>query len=165
MNKTLYIISGPQGSGKTSWCKKQLTTLGKHCVHVSRDEIRFSLLTDGEGYFAKEKETYTKFIEHINNFLKDNITDTILADATFLTDKSRKKFLKRLELNENIKIKLIIMDTSLYTCLRRNDSRTGKEFVPIDTVITAWEIFERRTTIERINETVVIGGEDAFYHN
>ena len=52
--KKVWILCGIPGSGKSTWIRKQIAENGG--VHCSRDEIRFSLLKDGEDYFAHENE-------------------------------------------------------------------------------------------------------------
>ena len=52
---TLYIMCGPSGCGKTTWAhnfiKEQHET--NDIRYVSRDEIRFSLIKEGEEYFSR----------------------------------------------------------------------------------------------------------------
>lgn len=154
-------MSGIMGSGKTEYiknCRKYSDNI-RETATVSRDEIRFCLLQEGEDYFAYEKEVFNKFVEQTQQYLNNEKISTIFADATFLTDKSRNKFLNRLKITDAIEIKLIIMDTSLHTCLKRNTHRYGRAKVPETAIIEAWERMERTTGIERINETIVKWGE------
>lgn len=159
MKKTLFIMSGVMASGKSHYATKHSPLYNCKSKIVSRDLIRFSLLKDDEDYFAHEKQAYNRFVQEVQNYLDDDETPSIYADATFLTDKARRKFLNRLNLADDVEVKLIIMDTSLYTCLERNGSRKGRNHVPESAIIEAWEKFERVTNIERINETVVVWGE------
>ena len=52
--KKLYVMCGGPGSGKSTWIKKNLPTFKGYTKVVSRDEIRFSLVKEGEEYFSKE---------------------------------------------------------------------------------------------------------------
>ena len=45
-------MCGPAGSGKSTWLIKQMKS--KTDVCISRDNIRFGLLKEGEDYFAHE---------------------------------------------------------------------------------------------------------------
>ena len=58
MNK-LYLMVGIPGSGKSTFIAntKEVRTL-----IVSRDAIRFSMVSEGESYFKKEKEVFNTFI-------------------------------------------------------------------------------------------------------
>ena len=50
--KRIYILMGTPAAGKSTFLKKI-----KNGLIVSRDAIRFSLLKEGEDYFAHETET------------------------------------------------------------------------------------------------------------
>ena len=54
MKKKLYLLVGPAGSGKTTWVREHATP--GTSAHISRDRIRFSMLKEGEYYFAREDE-------------------------------------------------------------------------------------------------------------
>ena len=58
----LYISCGVPGSGKSTFLNK---TKGEEEVVISRDEIRFSLLKEGEAYFAHEEEVFRIFCNTI----------------------------------------------------------------------------------------------------
>lgn len=159
MKKQLILMSGVMGSGKShyAYARTRLDSFNERVV--SRDEIRFSLLKDDEDYFAHEKQVYRRFVQQVQDYLNDNETAVIWADATFLTDKARKRFLDELELNNDVKVKLIIMDTTLCTCLKRNEKRLGRSQAPEEKIIEAWEKFERVTGIEKIDEVEIAWGE------
>ena len=64
--KVLYLLCGPSGSGKSTFAKledSKRKLVGENCLIISRDIIRFSLLKDGEDYFAHEKEVFNIFIK------------------------------------------------------------------------------------------------------
>ena len=56
MAKQLFIMIGAPGSGKSTWVKKQLRN--DIDAYVSRDEIRFSMLQEGDAYFKYEKDSW-----------------------------------------------------------------------------------------------------------
>ena len=58
---TLYILIGVPGVGKSYFAKKKLME-GPGWKYISRDEIRYSLLKEGEDYFSHENEVFEKFI-------------------------------------------------------------------------------------------------------
>lgn len=63
---TLFIMVGLPGSGKSTFLKRrahEFTTSRCGYTVVSRDAIRFSLLSDTDDYFAKENEVFKKFTQ------------------------------------------------------------------------------------------------------
>ena len=86
-HKKVWLLSGVPGSGKTTWVKQQIAEKGG--VHCSRDEIRFSLLKEGEDYFAHEDEVVALWLEKVTNAINDPEVENIYVDATHLTEKSR----------------------------------------------------------------------------
>lgn len=134
MRKTLYLMCGPAGTGKSTYVSKKIISEDKFCHHSSRDTIRFGLLKDGEHYFAREDEVFDLFCEDINETLHSDLYDCVFADATHLTAKSRQKTLDKLNL-KNIDIVPVFMEVPYVETLRRNSERTGRKFVP-EKVIT-----------------------------
>ena len=134
MRKTLYLMCGPAGTGKSTYVSKKILSEDKFCHHSSRDTIRFGLLKEGEHYFAREDEVFDLFCEDINETLHSDLYDCVFADATHLTVKSRQKTLDKLDL-KNIDIVPVFMEVPYVETLRRNSERTGRKFVP-EKVIT-----------------------------
>ena len=64
---TLYISSGLPGAGKSTFLKK---IKKEEEVIISRDEIRFSMLKEGDDYFKYEDRVYDIFISKIVKNLK-----------------------------------------------------------------------------------------------
>ena len=137
MVKQLFIMIGAPGSGKSTWVKRQLKM--DIDAYVSRDEIRFNLLQDGEDYFSHEKEVFNTFIDNIAMFLNEpNDIYRVFADASHLNYGSRMKLINGLKSRgvdfENVDINYIFMYTSLKTCLERNAKREGRARVPDRTI-------------------------------
>lgn len=123
--KNLVIVAGIPGSGKSTWIEQ---SLGENDVHISRDAIRFSLLEEGEDYFAHETQTFDKFVSAINENL--NAGKRVFADATHINWASRRKLLERIRDKENIDIDVYTFATPLEVCLERNEQREGRARVP-----------------------------------
>ena len=122
---------------QATWVKKQLRP--DIDAYVSRDEIRFALLQEGEDYFAHEKEVFNTFVEKIATYLKDeNDLYRVFADASHLNYGSRMKLLNALKEQgvnfSTIDVNYIFMFTSLETCLMRNSQREGRARVPDRTI-------------------------------
>jgi len=129
MKPKLFIMCGCPGSGKTTYAKKYL--MNDNTIYVSRDEIRFSLLREGDTYFSREKEVYREFIWKIYNALY-NEHKNVIADATHLNEKSRAKLFSSLPIDfTKIDVIGIYMNTPLEICLEQNEIRKGtKAYVP-----------------------------------
>lgn len=135
MKQRLYIMIGCPGSGKTTFAKNKLITpQNSRILYISRDEIRFSLLKEGEDYFLREKEVYREFIFQIYDGLRKGYD--IIADATHLNTKSRNKLFKNIPNDlTNVEVVAIYMRTPLEKCIERNEKRKGtKTYVPVDSL-------------------------------
>lgn len=114
----LILVCGCPGSGKTTWIKNNLT---EKDIHVSRDEIRFSLIKEGEEYFSHENEVYQIFWNTINEKLK--LGFNVFADQTNLTPKARKYLINHIEGYD--KLKIVWVDVPIEVALSRNENRKG----------------------------------------
>ena len=123
----LFLTVGIPGSGKSTKVKQLIKEKGG--IRISRDEIRFSLLNDGDDYFSKEKEVMKIFISSIQNAINSKI-ENIYIDATHLTEKSRIALLNKLNLNEEVLIHCLVFAIDIDICIERNNNRIGREFVP-----------------------------------
>lgn len=121
----LYIGIGVPGAGKSTYFKT-FTRFNKPVPVVSRDEIRFSIVSETEPYFSKEDEVVKKFIAQINTALKH--TD-VVADATHLTQKARKTLLSKITTEHSTVA--VYFNVPLEVCLERNVKRKGtRSYVP-----------------------------------
>ena len=121
----LYILCGIPCSGKSTWAKGFLMD----AYHISRDEIRFSMLKDGEEYFSHETEVYKEFIYEIAQTLMHGYD--VIADATHINKSSRSKLIKAIDqYYTNYQIVYVVFNTPLTRCQTLNATRTGRNFVP-----------------------------------
>lgn len=120
----LYLMSGVPGSGKSYWCKKNIP---EEAVYVSRDEVRFSMLEDGDEYFSKETEVFKEFIRRIDEGLAGG--RDVYADATHLNKASRYKTWINLK-NKPEQTMVILIKVPLEVALARNENRSGRAYVP-----------------------------------
>ena len=61
----LWVMCGVPGTGKSTWIKNNLSKFEGEVEVISRDEIRFSMVSEGEEYFSKEDEVFKEFINRI----------------------------------------------------------------------------------------------------
>lgn len=126
--KNLWIICGAPGSGKSTWL---LEHAPKEAVIVSRDKIRFSMLTEDDEYFEHEKEVYKEFCKQIKDSLENSEIHDVYADATHLSPGARLKLLNSININfDEININCINFIIPLEVCLARNEQRKGLTYVP-----------------------------------
>lgn len=135
--KRLILMMGIPGSGKSTFIKNNEHLFSPSHQVISRDKIRFRILTDEDDYFSKEGQVWRNFIIEIKNSLFYN-EDTIV-DATHLNEASRNKLLKALELDScfsesGIEKDIIFINTPLDIAIERNSHRLGREHVPEQTI-------------------------------
>lgn len=122
----LYLMMGIPGSGKSTWIKNHLFPSCQ--VHVSRDNIRFALVNEGEEYFSRETEVFNSFVEQINTYLSKGYD--VYADATHISKASRNKVLSKINSHPK-EINLIWINGGLITALLQNEKRKDtRSYVP-----------------------------------
>ena len=139
MIPTLYILCGVPGCGKTTWARNFIhehDPLYQNIRDVSRDEIRFSILKEGE----------------IDGF-------DVIADATHLNEFSRRKLTQSIDRRyTDYEIVYVVFNVDLQTCLERNAQRTGRACVPEQTVRNMYRDFRLPTKDEdeRVKEIIEV---------
>lgn len=126
--KNLFLLVGIPGSGKSYYCNKKVVE-NKNAIHISRDKIRFSMLKEGQDYFAQETKVFECFTEQVQKAIDSTEYTDIYVDATHLNPKGREKILDCLNLSD-VNIIPVVFHTSLATCISRNNNREGLAKVP-----------------------------------
>ena len=140
-NKTLWMMSGVPGSGKT-YQAHHFFMQGPGWRYISRDEIRFNYLADDEEYFAHESEIFEIFIYKLKEAINGEGIYNIIADATHLNWPSRKKLLINLkhEVNfDTLNIVPTVVKAPKDLCIKRNQMRSGRAQVPDHIIESMWE--------------------------
>ena len=152
MKKHLYLMVGVPGSGKSTYAKN---ILKDGDIYISRDEIRYSLLTEEDDYFAKENEVIKTFIDNIDKSLvMEEYCGDVYADATHLSPKSRAQVLNQLKNKD--KVSVIYLDIPLNIILERNAQRKGRALVPENVVRRMYNSITLPTKAEGIEELIII---------
>ena len=148
----LFIMIGAPRSGTSTFARKRFT----NARHISREEIRFSVLKPDEDYFSKEKLTWKMFIDAIQQAVNDDLCDEIVIDASHLNFPSRRKLTNALDdaLVNSWEIYYIYMDTPYDICCQRNDLRTGRANMPHNVIRDMWN----KMTIPKFSEHANIKG-------
>ena len=141
------VIIGPSGSGKSTWVKNKLMRDGG--IWISRDEIRFNLLQEGEDYFAHEDQVIKLFHKNINAALKNDTIGDVFADATHLSPKARAEVLRALSLDSDIEVNCIFFDVPVDVAIERNEQREGLAYVPRSVI--------RRMNCQKVNPSIEEG--------
>lgn len=145
----LIMFCGIPGSGKSTEAHRMAGSLaarGLTIEYISRDELRFSMISNESEYFSKEKEVFSKFVEKMNNSLNKN--DCTIIDATHISEASRAKILRRVENPNNVRLLVLYLTIPLDVCMQQNDLRTGRERVPHEVIERMAEQFEEPTEKE-----------------
>lgn len=151
MKQRLFMMVGAPGTGKSTFVANNLKD---GFIWISRDRIRYSLLEEGDDYFAKERQVFNQFILSINEAIMWDEYPNIIIDATHLTKASRAKVLKRLASVDEIRA--IVMTTPLEVALERNAKREGRERVPDDVIKSMYDSFELPTKEEGFDSIAYI---------
>lgn len=160
--KKLYLMCGPAGSGKSTWirCNAKAGT----SAHISRDRIRFSMVSKDEYYFSKEDNVYVEFINQIVRALNSPWVDEIYADATHLTKNARKKLIREIDNLSVLPYDLIavVIKPELEQCLAQNAQRSGREFVPETVIRNMYKSFQHPLK-DDLNYEMIIENDKIVY--
>lgn len=148
---TLYVMCGIPGSGKSTWVKNNLTENDKH---ISRDEIRFSMVNRREEYFSKEDKVFEQFCLDIAAALKKGYN--VFADATHINRGSRRKLLQQVAMYAD-SIKAIEVCTPISIALERNEGRKdeGLRYVPPSAIKRMYSQYEEPDYDEGFDEILI----------
>ena len=151
-------MTGIPGIGKSTYIKNNMYD---PCFKtVSRDEIRFSMLREGEEHFSHECDVFDTFVREINESLAAGFHT--VADATHINKASRLKLLRRIDRRLYERVISICLVGDIDIAIARNEKRKGsRRYVPQEAICRMYEQLTLptdkepfdRIIIERIKET------------
>ena len=153
--KKLFVMCGNAGCGKSTWIQNNLHTFEGYTSVVSRDQIRFLFVSEGEDYFSRETEVYAKFIDDIQFGLEN--ADNVIVDATHLNEGSRGKLLRRIgPALKGVEIIAIVIKVPLEVSLDQNEKRKGsRAYVPRSVIRRMYHQFTMPTFEEGFDKIYV----------
>lgn len=153
--KKMFVMCGVAGSGKSTWIQNNWHTFEGYTSVVSRDEIRFLLVPEGEDYFSRETEVYAKFIDDIQFGLEN--ADNVIVDATHLNEGSRGKLLRRIgSALKDVEIIAVVIKVPLEVSLDQNEKRKGsRAYVPRSVIRRMYHQFTMPTFEEGFDKIYV----------
>lgn len=142
MNKKMLILMcGAPGSGKSTYAEKHI---GPNDAYISRDEIRFDLVSENEEYFSKEKQVFALFVEKIQDALNTEGIERVICDATHINERSRDKLCDALDMTNVDSIRCWVVRPAIEETVQRNLERKGtRAYVPLSAVRRMYFSFER----------------------
>ena len=146
--KRVFLTVGIPASGKSTFIRKQIKENGG--AYISRDEVRFSIITDEDDYFGKENLVFDTFVQKVQNAIDDeNGPEDVYIDATHVSWGSRRKILNRLSFGNVKELIWLYFKVSAGTALVRNKSRTGRSLVPETAILSMAESITKPKPNER----------------
>lgn len=155
----VFVSCGIPGSGKSTWIINQMQPMND--ILISRDNIRFMWLKEGEDYFAHENEVRNIFFGAIrsNTFVSKDF-DTVFIDATHLTSKSRRLTMNHIA-PDTYKI-AVSFEVPVEVALERNAHREGRALVPESVIRNMYCNFQKPKLGEGFDEVWHIDAEDVI---
>ena len=127
--KKLFLMVGIPGSGKSTFIKDYTKKMYQSYAVISRDDIRFNMVSEDEPYFSKEKAVFKEFVDKIKESLSKN--DITFADATHINENSRCKLFRALGENlKGIEVHALVFKVPVELAIERNSNREGRKLVP-----------------------------------
>lgn len=90
MEKTVILVGGLPGSGKTTFAKGLAERLG--AKHINSDEVRFAHDLLGDYRLSTKNKVYEFMLAQVEDWLREEIS--VVIDATFYLREHRRNFME-----------------------------------------------------------------------
>ena len=152
--RTLLLLSGLPGSGKSTW-SRQYKRLHPSAKIVSSDEIRKEFFGTTAN-FSDEKRVWSTFLDRLKLFGKQEGA-IVIADSTNLNNHYRRYYVDSTpEYDHHV---LVMFDIPASDCELLNDQRTGDRRLPLEAMKKLESQFEPldEETEKAFDEVVRVG--------
>jgi len=137
--KTVYILSGVPGCGKSTWAEKFSSTHPNTKI-IASDDIRYEVGGSYQ-YFKEETKIWRIFFSRANELSKNEDVINVILDSTCLTNLKRRDFLRKINGYDH-KV-LVFFNVSPDICKARNKMHILGKIVqdePLNNMIRNMEI-------------------------
>lgn len=153
--KTLYVLSGIPGSGKSTWARKFLSEHPDSSYIVSSDDIRKELGGVYQ-YFEQEELVWKLFYARLKDYAYNTRSVDVIADSTCLENRF---MIEAFTQTKNFdKYVLVYFDVDPKISKERNKTRESGKVVRDDVVDKMIKEFEKPNEVVRsiYDEIIVI---------
>lgn len=130
--RTLILMAGVPGSGKSSWAKRYAAAHPNSYV-VDTDEVRRSITGDYRKFTEPVSLAWDEMIRQANELLAKYEDVTVIIDSTFLNDERRLYFLSRLKGYDRL-VHYMVKYHDYSEVFIRNKQRPEEKWVPEETI-------------------------------
>lgn len=155
--KTLIVLTGAPGSGKSTWTKNYLLA-HKNTYVVSSDAIRFEITGCFDNH-SRQKEVWELFANRIHEYAT-NDDSTVILDALCDLNSLRIKYVK--DNPEFDKYVLVYFPRTFEYIQKYNKMRPKEVWVPDDILESLYKKFEKPNdeALGYFDEVIIVEQED-----
>ena len=153
--RTLILMAGVPGSGKSSWAKRYAAAHPNSHV-VDTDEVRRSITGDYRKFTEPVSLAWDEMIRQANELLAKYEDVTVIIDSTFLTDERRLYFLSRLKGYDHLE-HFMVKFHDYSVVFEHNKSRQKDKWVPDEVIEKMIQRYENPSPeVEKLFDKITI---------